>query len=235
MDTNVVAFLISAAVVLLLAFPLGNALRRHPLPFYVAVVAVTALYLWAIGSGVRLTAVRVLAVIMQKGYLASLMLAVVMFTGCLDEGTPIRRRLQPIRGELSILSFIFILGHLATYLPTYLGRLAAVFGAHSNMAVSFVAAMVLTVVFAVLTVLSFRAVRKKMNPRLWKNLQRGAYAMVGLLALHVVLALWKSAVVAGQPRAAVSLGMYCAVIGVYAIMRIAKAVRDRKKLQARAA
>ena len=235
MDTNVVAFLISAAVVLLLAFPLGNALRRHPLPFYVAVVAVIALYLWAIGSGVRLTAVRVLAVIMQKGYLASLMLAVVMFTGCLDEGTPIRRRLQPIRGELSILSFIFILGHLATYLPTYLGRLAAVFGAHSNMAVSFVAAMVLTVVFAVLTVLSFRVVRKKMNPRLWKNLQRGAYAMVGLLALHVVLALWKSAVVAGQPRAAVSLGMYCAVIGVYAIMRIAKAVRDRKKLQARAA
>lgn len=229
MDTNLAAFLISAVIVAVLAFPLGNALRRHPVPFYVAVIAITALYLWAIGSGVRLTGVRMLAVIMQKGYLASLMLAVVMFTGCFDEGTPIRKHLQPIRGELSILSFVFILGHLATYLPSYLGRFGAIMSASSNVAASLVLALVLTAVFAVLTVLSFRVVRRKMDPHAWKVLQRGAYVMVALLAVHVALVLWKSAVVAQQPRALVSLVAYLTVVAVWAVARVAKCLRDRSK------
>lgn len=233
MDTNLLAFLVSAAVVAVLVFPLGKALRRYPVAFYAAAVALTVLYLWAIGGGVRMTGVRMLAVIMQKGYLASLMLGVVMFCGCFDEGTWIRKRLQPIRGELSILSFIFILGHLATYLPTYLGMLDSLFGAHANVAASFVLAMVLTVVFAALTALSFRVVRRAIDPHLWRNLQRASYVMLALLVLHVVLALWRSAVVSGQARAVATLAVYALVAVAYAAMRIAKALRDARRRPAR--
>lgn len=235
MDTNLLAFLISAVVVAILVFPLGKALRKHPAPFYIAVIAVTALYLWAINSGVRLTGVRVLAVVMQKGYLASLMIGVVMFCGCFDEGTWLRKRLQPIRGELSILSFVFILGHLATYLPSYLGRLGTLFGAHSNVAVSFAVAVLLTVVFAVLTLLSLRVVRKRMGPRLWKNLQRGAYVMVALLVLHVALILWNSAVVSHSARSMATFGAYVGVVALYAVLRIWKAVRDARRRKERTA
>lgn len=235
MDTNLAAFLISAVVVAVLVFPLGKALRKHPAPFYVAVVALTVLYLWLINSGLRLTGVRTLTVIMQKGYLSSLMLAVVMFCGCFDEGTWIRKRLQPIRGELSILSFVFILGHLATYLPSYLGRLGALFGAHSNVALSFVVAAVLTVLFAVLTALSLRVVRKKMSPHLWKNLQRGAYVMVALLVLHVGIILWRSALVSHQVRAMVTFGAYVGVVAVYAVLRLWKYARDVRKRKAKEA
>lgn len=235
MDTNLAAFLLSAAIVWAVAFPLGKQLRRNPSVFYLAVVAVTGLYLWAIGTGARLTAVRVLAVVMQKGYLASLMLAVVMFTGCLDEGTALRRRLQPIRGELSILSFIFILGHLATYLPTYLGKLGAVFSARPGIAFSFVAACVLTVLFGVLAAMSLRVVRRNMDARRWKMVQRVSYVMVALLALHVLLALWRPAVVAHAARSMASLVAYAAVIALYAALRVRKALRDRGKAAGRAA
>lgn len=111
-----------------------------------------------------------LTVIMQKGYLSSLMLGVVMFTGCFDDGTAIRKRLQPIRGELSILSFIFILGHIATYLPSYLGRLGVIFSSRSPLAFSFLVAAVLAVLFAVLTILSLRAIHRRMSKRAWKNI-----------------------------------------------------------------
>lgn len=235
MDTNLAALLISAVVVAILVFPLGKALRKHPAPFYVAVVAITVLYLWAINSGVRLTGVRTLAVIMQKGYLSSLMLGVVMFCGCFVEGTWIRKRLQPIRGELSILSFVFILGHLATYLPSYLSRLGTLFSTHGNVALSFVVAAVLTVLFAVLTVLSLRVVRKKMDPHLWKNLQRGAYVMVALLVLHVGIILWRSAIVSHQMRSMVTFGAYVGVVAVYAALRLWKYVRDRRKRAAKVA
>lgn len=59
--------------------------------------------------------------------------------------------------------------------------------------------------------------------------------MVALLALHIVLALWRSAFIAHATRALVSLVIYLVVIAVYAVMRIAKAVRDHKKAAEKAA
>lgn len=233
MSASLVGFLISVVVVLLLVFPLAKPLRAHPSVFYVAALALVALYVWAIWSGVNLTQVRGLCMVLQKGYLSSLLLGVVMFTGCLDEGTPARKRLQPIRGELSILAFIFIVGHLCMYLPSYLPRLGAVFSARTNVALSLVIAFVLALLFFVLAVTSFRAVRRAMGARAWKALQRSAYVMVALLAVHVAFVLGASAFSGRFTLATVSFVCYVAVILAYAVLRIRKARRDARRHDAR--
>ena len=177
-------------------------------------------------SGTKADSVTVM---MQKGYLASIMLAVVMFCGCFDEGTAIRKKLRPIRGELSILSFIFILAHLATYLPGYLGRFGFLVSSRSNIAFSLIIAIILTILFAVLAVTSLRAVRQRMDARSWKNLQRGAYAMVALLAVHVAFVLGKSAFANPGSLAMLAFVCYLGVVAVYTVLRVMKWRRDSAK------
>ncbi len=224
----VVGFGIALLVAAVLVFGLDGALKRWPGVFYGVALAATAAYGWALCTGVDLAGMRWLTVVLQKGYLASLLLAVVMFIGVLSKGSALRRRLQPIRGQLSVLSFILILGHLVTYLPSYLGRLGVLLGSRTNVAFSLMVAMVLTVLFFVLAVTSLQAVRRAMNPRVWKALQRGAYLMVALLALHVALVLGKSALVGGAAPARVAFWTYMAVLALYAVLRVRRAVIDRR-------
>lgn len=234
-STGLVGFAVALAVAAAVAFPLGKALRRHPAPFYAVAIAVTALYAWALFAGIDLAGIRPLTVVLQKGYLASVFLGIVMFTGVLDEGTWLRRKLQPIRGELSILSFIFIVGHLLTYLPGYLPRLGTLLASRTNVALSLGVAIVLTALFLVLAALSLRVVRHHMNARPWKAVQRLSYLMVALLALHVGLVLGRSAFAGSLAVSTVTFWAYVAVVALYAVLRIRKAVRDRARRRATAA
>lgn len=229
--TQFLGFIIALVIAAIVIIPLGSALRKHPGPFYAVAILLTIAYVWAIYSGIKLNAIRPLAVIMQKGYLAVIFLLVVMFTGVFDEGTPVRKKLQPIRGELSILSFIFILAHLSTYLPVYLPRLGKIMSSSTNVAVSLVIAFVLTIIFAVLSVMSLRVIRHTMNQRVWKNIQRLSYLMMVLLAAHIGLVLGRSAFVSGFTLATLGFFLYLGVLVIYAILRIRKAVRDSKKKQ----
>lgn len=229
MSTSLIGFLISIAIALLLVFPLAKPLRTHPGAFYAAALVLTALYAWAIWSDANLTQVRDLCMVLQKGYLSSILLAVVMFTGCFDEGTAVRRHLQPIRGELSILSFIFIVGHLCMYLPAYLPRLGAVFSSRTSVALSLVVAFALTILFAILTVTSFRAIRKAMNAKAWKALQRFAYLMVAFLAVHVWFVLGASAFGGRTALAVASFTAYVLIILAYCVLRVLKFQRDAKR------
>ncbi len=227
-SSAVLGFGLALVLAAVIVFGLGGLMRRHPGVVYGAALVATASYGWALVAGVDLSGIRWLTVVLQKGYLASILLGVVMFTGVLAKGSALRRRLQPIRGELSVLSFILILGHLATYLPPYLGRFGVLMASRTNVAFSLVVAMVLTALFAVLGVTSLRAVHRVMNPRLWKAIQRGAYLMVALLALHVALVLGKSALAGGAVQAAVAFWAYMAVVAVYAVLRVRRAVLDRR-------
>ncbi len=223
-----VGFVIALVVTAVLVLCLGGALKRVPGVFYGVALVATAVYVWGVAAGADLSNVHWLTVVFQKGYLATLLVAVVMFTGVMGKGSAARKYLQPLRGPLSVLSFILILGHLATYLPPYLGRFGSLLGSRTNVALSLIVAMVLTVLFFVLAVTSLSRVRHAMNPRLWKAIQRGAYVMVALLALHIALVLGRSALVGGSPRALVTFVAYLGVIAVYAVLRVRRAVLDAR-------
>lgn len=225
-----IAFLISLVVAALLAGPLAKTLRKYPVPFYAVAFVLTGAYLWATFAGVKPGDLRPLFIVLQKGYLAVLLLGVVMFTGCFDEGTKIRKQFQPVRGELSILSFIFFLGHIFTYLPSYLGRFSSLMATKPNIFISLIVAMVLTVIFLALGVTSFKFIRKCMSVKGWKRLQSLSYAMMVLLALHIGLVLGRSAFAGSTVTlATVSFAAYMVVLVLYAVLRICKARRDKAR------
>lgn len=226
MDVNSLrAFIIALVLGLGLAFGLAKPLRTHPVPFCLAAFALVGVYCWAILSHANLNNYRMVTFVLQKGYLSSVLLAIVMFTGCLDNTSPLKKRLRPVRGELSVLSFIFILGHLAVFMPSYLERLLGGAVLKPNVETTVIVALALTALFAVLGVTSFKSVRRAMSPRAWKNLQRLAYLMVALYIVHVGFFLGTS-VFGGSGKAHGSLLGYCAVVGAYAVLRVRKALHD---------
>ena len=228
MDINSLgAFCIALVIGLVVAFGLAKPLRTHPVPFYLVAFALVGVYCWAVRSHVNLNNYRVLTFVLQKGYLSSVLLAIVMFIGCLDNTSPVKKRLRPVRGELSVLSFIFILGHLAVFMPSYLERLLGGAPLKPNVEAAVIVALALTALFTVLGVTSFKFVHRAMSPRAWKNLQRLAYLRVALYIVHVGFFLGTS-VLGGSGKAHGSLVVYCVVVGAYAALRVGKALRDRR-------
>lgn len=229
MFNDIVSALLSLAIALVVAFPLGRLLKKWPVPFYLAALVLVAAHLTYKYTGTYIPGAQIFVDIMQKAYLGVFFLAIVMFTGTLDEGSALRHRLQPIRAELSILSCLLIASHVAAFLPNYLPRLGTIFGSHAGMSVSIVMAVLLTVVFVLLSVLSLRVFRMHMPFRVWKNIQRLSYVMVALLLLHIVLALGRPAFAGhGSTSALVSIIVYALIVAIYAVARIRKAVRDHK-------
>ena len=232
MLADVISACIGIAIALVLAFPLGGVLKKHPGPFYlVAFLLVAAHFVYRV-NGMYFAPAQVFLDVLNKAYLGMALLAIVMFVGVFDEDSAVRHKLQPLRPELSILSFIFICDHMIGYAPSFFPVLDRLFTVRAGMAVSIVCAIVLAIVFAVLSATSLRVVRHKMNGKTWKNIQRGAYVMVALVWLHIILVLGRSA--ASSQSAQFALAVYTIGVALYAILRIRKALRDRARNQAKA-
>ena len=230
MINDIISAVIGIAIALIVAFPLGGTLKKNPVPFYCVAAAIVIAHVAYRFSGTYIAWLQPLIDVMNKGFLACAFLAIVMFTGVLDEGSAARRKLQPIRAELSILSFILILGHAIVYLPSYIPVLGRLFSLRAGMAFSIVVAILLMIIFAILSVTSLRVLRAKIPYKVWKAIQRGAYLMVAFLWLHIFLVLSRSAFGGhGSESAQFALVVYTVLIVAYAVLRIRKAVRDRAK------
>lgn len=236
MGDDILSALLSAIVALLVAWPLGGLLKKHPAPFYGVAAVLVGAHLYYRFAGMYVPWLQTFVDMMNKGYLACSFLAIVMFIGVLDEGSPARRRLQPIRAELSIISFVLAMSHAIAYLASYLPRLGMIFFSNTLMATSIVVAGLLTAVYIVLSATSLHALRVRIPYRTWKAIQRMSYAMVALLYVHILLALGRTAFLAHSSSAAqFALSVYTVLIVIYAILRVLKARRDRVRHQAAAA
>jgi DMSO/TMAO reductase YedYZ heme-binding membrane subunit len=229
MSSDILSVLVCLVITLLVSFPLAGALKRRPWAFYLAAALVTAAYLWYRQAGAYVPGVQFLVDTMQKGYLASFFLMIVMLTGTLDEGSAARRTLQPVRAELSIISLILAIGHVVAFLPAYLPHLSRVVTTHSYVAVSLVLALVLTALYALLTLLSLRVFRRRMPYRTWKGIQRLSYLMVALLYLHILLTVGHSAITGKTGDAKAAIVVYTLVGLAYLVLRVRKALRDRRR------
>jgi DMSO/TMAO reductase YedYZ heme-binding membrane subunit/uncharacterized protein with FMN-binding domain len=154
-----------------------------------------------------------------------------MVTGALPNGSKAIKRLMPIRGQLSIIACILTLGHNIAYGKTYFVLL---FTNASNMPLYQVLAaccsIVMLIIMLPLFVTSFTSVRRKMNAKKWKQLQRFAYLFYGLLYCHVMLLNYSRAV-RGIRISQISVVVYTFVFGGYALCRVlkAKAIRHKKQ------
>lgn len=229
MVADVLGVLASLAVALVVAFPLGGLLKRHPVPFYTVAVAVVVAYMVQLHGVEFALSAQAFMQPLRKGYAATFLLALVMFTGALPERSAVRHRLRSVRAELSILSLILYLPHVLTFLPSYLPRLGMLLSLGNVMSVSIVLALVLTAIYALLAVLSLRDVRARMPYGVWKVIQRLSYLMVALLVVHIWLAVGKSALFGTSSDMRFALALYTALAVVYAALRVRRAWSSRRQ------
>lgn len=216
--------IISLIIVALFIYFLKGSLKKHAGIYYIG-AAVISIAVFLIGFlPMPLFLKNNILGIFAKGSLGTAMFVAVMYAGALPKGSKLIAPLMKIRGELSITAAILVLCHNFTYGMTYFRML---FTKTSLLSATQLAAavisLVLIAIMLVLTVTSFPSVRKKMQAKKWKQLQRTAYVFYGLMYVHIMLI--------NIPYARLGLGMYIANVVIYSIvflgyaaMRIAKAV-----------
>lgn len=216
--------IISLIIVSLFIYFLKGSLKKHAGIYYIgaAVISIAVFLLEFLPMPLFLK--NNILGIFAKGSLGTAMFIAVMYTGALPKGNKLIAPLMKIRGELSITAAILVLCHNFTYGITYFKMLFIKPEALSaTQLTAAIISLVLIIIMIVLTVTSFQAVRKKMQAKKWKQLQRTAYVFYGLMYVHIMLI--------NIPYARLGLGMYIANVVIYSIvflgyaaMRIAKAV-----------
>ena len=216
--------IISLIIVALFIYFLKDSLKKYANIFYIGAAVISIAVFLLEFLPMPLFVKNNILGIFAKGSIGTAMFVVVMYTGALPKGNKLIAPLMKIRGELSITAAILVLCHNFTYGMTYFRML---FTKTSLLSATQLAAavisLVLIAIMLVLTVTSFPSVRKKMQAKKWKQLQRTAYVFYGLMYVHIMLI--------NIPYARLGLGMYIANVVIYSIvflgyaaMRIAKAV-----------
>ena len=217
-------FIISLIIVALFIYFLKDSLKKYSNIFYIGAAVISIAVFLLEFLPMHLFVKNNILGIFAKGSLGTAMFVVVMYTGALPKGNKLIAPLMKIRGELSITAAILVLCHNFTYGMTYFRML---FTKTSLLSATQLAAavisLVLIAIMIVLTVTSFPSVRKKMQAKKWKQLQRTAYVFYGLMYVHIMLI--------NIPYARLGLGMYVANVVIYSIvflgyaaMRISKAI-----------
>lgn len=216
--------IISLIIVSLFIYFLKDSLKKHANIYYIG-AAVISIAVFLLGfMPMPLFVKNNILGIFAKGSLGTAMFVAVMYAGALPKGNKLIAPLMKIRGELSITAAILVLCHNFTYGMTYFKMLFTkpeVLSATQLTAA--IISIILIAIMLVLTVTSFPAVRKKMQAKKWKQLQRTAYVFYGLMYVHIMLI--------NIPYARLGLGTYIANVIIYSIvflgyaaMRITKAV-----------
>ena len=214
--------IIALVIASLFVYFLKDKLKQHPNIFYIGAAVVTivifSLRTVAMPQFVRQNIVGIFA----KGTIGTAFFIIVMITGALPRGSKLIGPLMRIRGELSIMAAILVLSHNLTYGMTYFKMLfSAPAALPAVQRCAAVISLMLIVLMIGLTVISFPAVRKKMNPKKWKQIQRSAYVFYGLLYVHIMLINIPYARM-GLRMYAVNVLVYSIVFAGYAAMRIRK-------------
>ena len=116
------------------------------------------------------------------------LIIIVMFLGVMGKDNAFRKRVMPIRAELSILGSLLILGHNISFGKGVIKEISI--GLYTNAPLynlAILTSTVLIILMLILLVTSFPAVRAKMDPRRWKKVQRLAYPFFILIYVHFVL------------------------------------------------
>ena len=216
----IISLVVAAAFILLC----GKALRAHPAPFYIAAAALSALVIelyWLAPSFLSLQMRTRLPILI--GALGTAFFIFVMYAGALPNGHPLMKKIMPIRGELSIFACLLTLGHNLSYGKNYLTPGYLFSAPVSPTKAAAWISVVSILLMLMLTITSIKAVRKRIQPKKWKALQRWAYLFYALVYLHVLLLAIPN-LLKGRTAYTVNLLVYSLVYLSYAVCRIQKAV-----------
>lgn len=231
------AFLISLILAAVFAWFCSGQIKKHSGIFYIISALFVSSVITLQYSGLFLSfptlVLEYIWPIFANCSFATALFVIVMTTGALKNGSAAIKKLMPIRAELSIIACILTLSHNISYGKTYFVKLftdpSSLKGAYLPAAI---VSVLLVLIMLPLMITSFPVVRKKMNAKKWKKLQRSAYLFYGLIYLHVLI-LDSSFIASGKTKYIFNLALYTAVFATYAAMRTEKLCSKRSHLSAR--
>ena len=203
-----------------------NTLRRHPAGWYILCAAISAAVIAFVYSGKNqaLSGIALtLANVFLQGGLAGALFIYVMYAGAVPDKSAFRKAVMPLRGQLSIMASILTLGHNIAYGKTYFVYLfTQASSLRLNVLLAACCSIVMILIMLPLFITSFLRIRRKMQPRRWKKLQRLAYAFYALMFVHVLLLNTTSAR-EGKWTAILNIALYSLLFLVYASLRLSRA------------
>nr|WP_024835249.1 ferric reductase-like transmembrane domain-containing protein [Clostridium sp. 12(A)] len=219
-----------------------GAIKKHPGVFYVlsvAIIAFCACYkimnLYTVFP--EWTYTYIISVF-WRGAFATALFVIVMYIGALDRKSKIVKALMPIRGYLSIIACLITLAHSfaygAYYIPTMIKN-------PQELDLRGIIALIITLplftIMIILMVTSFIKVRRKMKPKVWKNVQRLAYPWFALLYIYLMVLFIPTVMESFDPASELSMFykvnyilsvvIYTLVFVGYFILRIRKYRLDK--------
>jgi len=202
-------------------------LRHAPWVFYVlaALIAVAGVYFTY--NPLPSQVLRSVIFAIQKGQVAFSLFAVVMFIGVFEKDSKVRRLLNPVRAELSIVAAILITAHFTPYLSNYLSYATSLFSLRPSILSSLLIAMAMLILLILLTVTSINVVKKRIDAGKWKALQKLSYPFFALILLHL-LGFFVVPALAGSSQAILQIIVYLLVFVSYTTLRTKKALADRQ-------
>ena len=210
----------------------ANLIKKYSVGFYIGfyVVIVLMVLLYSKGYYQELPeGGKFFADLFQRGVISTSTFIIVMYLGTVTKHNGCSRRLMQVRGEISIIGCLMALTHNILFGITYF---VAFFKNPEFMNIQTKIATILTLILIALMIplfiTSFKGVRKKMNGKTWKNVQRLAYPFFFLIYVHVMV-LFSLDV----EKHKISIIAYTLVYVAYAVLRLRKyAMTKAKKKQA---
>lgn len=227
-------FLTALIIAVFIAFCLDKPMKKHPAVFYLTAAVLTAGSIIVMQSGIEISSsfVREYVIgILSRGALGAAFWALVMWAGALPNGSAPVKKLMPIRGELSITAAVITLSHIITFGMNYISSLIKG-RTGSDFLITSILSIAMVLIMIPLTVMSFKTVRKKMDARTWKKIQRAAYVFYALIYVHIMV-LFVPKAQKGREGYFLSVLVYSAVFIGYAVMRVRKHYLAKKKSEGR--
>lgn len=219
-------FLISLCIALLFVILCSNLLIKKPTPFYVgaAIIGIASVVMtWSDFDMPAIVNDWVLPII-ARGGLTGALFVIVMYAGAFPSRSLGAKIFMPIRGPISIIASILGIGHGIAYSKQYINM---VVNGSGNLDVATIVFIIDSVVMSLLMIplfiTSFKAVRKRMNGKTWKSLQKSAYIFYFLLFIHVMLLMVPRAL-KGEMGYDLTVFVYGFVFISYFLCRVIKAV-----------
>lgn len=212
--------------VLVFFYLLEKPIKKHATLFYIATIIISVLSVLAPKKGLPFVIDYLVKNILARGTLAGALFILVMVASVCP-AAKLRGLLLRTRGEMAIIAALLTLIHNISYGKNYF---VALFTKISDLDAPRIFAAVLSLVMIVLliplTVTSFMFIRKKMNPKKWKSLQRLSYLFYGLLFIHISM-IFSISIAKGHLSTLFDLSVYAIIYIAYLICRAKKYEKQR--------
>ena len=231
-------FIISLCLIIIFVIVAGEMLRKRPLPFYVGAILLTLISVFATWN--KLGILQAVFKPLSGGAIVGAIFVIVMFAGAFPPGGFGARTFMPVRAQLSIIGCIAAIGHGLSLGKNYVLRIVgSIIGRSGEASYDFITTASLIISAALLLVMlplfvtSFKFIRKKMNGKTWKKVQRFAYLFYALMFIHI-LAFEIPKAMRGVKGYAINVFAYSLVFMSYLFCRILRQVyRNKKDLMVR--